>query len=481
MTALSGFLHGVEVVTLSTGLRTITTQASSIIGIVGTAPDADDATFPLDTPVLVNSPGGYAGLGNSGTLKPALDGIFAQDNCFVVVIRVDVGASADETMSNVIGGVDGVSGARTGISAFRDAKTKTGATPMLLGAPGFTSVRPVGLTGVAVTAQGSGYTSAPTVVFAGGGSASNKVLPTAHAVLGTGAAAGKVTSIVVDTPGAHIDNTLTVSLTGGAGTGATATATVTNYANPVATALVSVASTLRAHVVVAGPNTTDADAITYRGDFGSRRLYIVDPFVKVYDTATSTYVSRDNAGHVLGVIARTDRTEGFWKSPSNELINGIGGLDRAVDYALGDPNTRANLLNANQVTTIIRDDGWYLWGNRTCAQNDDTFAFLCVSRTADMIDLSIQAAHKWACDQVITKAYVDTVVSSVNAYIRQLVARGAILGGKCWFDPDKNADADIIAGHVTFSYEFTPTYPSERVTFESSIVDTYISSLFAAS
>lgn len=479
MADLGTFLHGVETVTIKTALRTITTQASSIIGLVGTAPLADVAAFPLNTPVLVNSPGGYAGLGATGTLADALDGIFDQDNCFVVVVRVDVGANDAATMSNVVGGIDPVSGARTGVFAFRDAQSKCGATPRILIAPGFTSVRPVGVTGVAIGAQGSGYTTA-TVTFSGGGTDPNKVLPTAHAVIGTGTAAGKITSIVIDTPGSHLTAAPTIAI-GGDGTGATATAAIDNYANPVADALRTVGATLRSHAVVAGPNTTDADAIAYREDFGDRRLYIVDPFVKVYDTTTSEYVSQDPAARVAGLIAKTDRTEGFWKSPSNEEILGIGGLDRAVDFALGDPSTRANLLNSNSIATFIRDDGWYLWGNRTAAPIDDTFTFLCVSRTADMVDLSIQAAHRWACDQSITKAYVDTVVASVNAYIRQLNARGAILGGSCWFDPDYNSTADITAGHVTFSYEFTPTYPAERVTFRSSITDTYISSLFATS
>jgi len=100
-------------------------------------------------------------------------------------------------------------------------------------------------------------------------------------------------------------------------------------------------------------------------------------------------------------------------------------------------------------------------------------------RTADMIDMSIQAAHKWACDQVVNKGYFDAVVSSVNAYLRQLKARGAILGGKCWVDPDFNTEADIAAGKVTFSYDFTAPYPAERVTFRSTITSDYVASIFS--
>jgi phage tail sheath protein FI len=477
------FLHGVEIVTVDGGPRPIQTVRSAIIGLIGTAPDADATKFPLDTPVLVNTRGGYAGIGATGTLAKALAGIFDQFSPFVVVVRVEEGASASETLANVVGGVDVNTGARLGVQAFRDAQTVCGVTPMLLIAPGFTSDRPSGVTAVAVTDGGVGYDTAPTVEFAGGGSDPDKVLPTAHAVLGTGANAGKVASIVIDTPGLNLTQAPTVSLTGGTAETPATLGAVTYEAttNPAANALRIVANQLRAHVIVAGPNTTDAAAIAYREDFGDRRVYVVDPNVKVFDTtlATPAYVSEDPAARVAGLIARVDHEVGFWKSPSNEEVFGIGGLDRPVDYALGDPNTRANLLNENEVATFIRDDGWRLWGNRTCS-SDPKWAFLCVSRTADMIDLSIQQGHRWACDQVINKGYVDAVVASVNAYLRQLQARGAILGGKCWFDPDFNTDADISAGKVTFSYDFTPPYPAERVTFRSTLTDDYISSIFAA-
>jgi hypothetical protein len=63
---------------------------------------------------------------------------------------------------------------------------------------------------------------------------------------------------------------------------------------------------------------------------------------------TEAYVSEDPAARVAGLIARIDHEVGFWKSPSNEELFNVGGLDRPIDFALGDPNSRANLLNANR-------------------------------------------------------------------------------------------------------------------------------------
>lgn len=471
------FLHGINVVTVNVGPRPIQTARSSVIGIIGTAPDADELVFPLDTPVLINSRGGFSAIGLTGTLPDALDAIYDEAGALVVVIRVDDGANAVEAVGNVIGGTNSTTGVYTGVQAFLEAESALGVTPMLLIAPGFTGDRPTGVATVAVGGSGgTGYTTAPTVAFTGGGG----VGATAHAVLGTGGNAGKVVSIVIDNPGRGFTSAPTVALTGGGGTGATATATVAAGPNPVVGALLPLATQLRAHIIAEGPNTTDAAAIAYRADWGSRRIFIVDPAVKRYDATEGAYVVKAVASaSVAGLIARIDNEQGFWKSPSNETVNGIGGLGRPIDWSLGNANSRANLLNEAEVATFIREDGWRLWGNRTASDGAlKGFEFLCVSRTADMVDLSIMKAHRYAVDRAITKAYFDDVKASVNAYLRQLRTRGAILGGECFVDPDYNQAADITAGHVTFSYDFTPSYPAEHVTFRSTITDAYIPSIF---
>jgi hypothetical protein len=79
------------------------------------------------------------------------------------------------------------------------------------------------LVSIAVTAGGSGYTSAPTVSFTGGG--------------GTGAAAtavidpqtGKVIAVIVTNNGSGYTSAPAVSFTGGGGTGAAATAKIAGY------------------------------------------------------------------------------------------------------------------------------------------------------------------------------------------------------------------------------------------------------------
>lgn len=393
------FLHGVEVVEIDTGARSIRTVRSGVIGIVGTAPDADTAAFPLNTPVLIAGSRAEAakldmstGGTMAGTLPAALDGILDQIGAVVVVVRVAEGEDDAETLANILGGTNATTGQYEGVHAMLGANSALGVTPRILCVPGFTHQRPDG------------------------------------------------------------------------------------DANPVVAELLGIAERLRAVIIADGPNTTDAAAVTYAGDFGSARVYVVDPWVKV-QRATGI-VPEPASPRVAGLIAKIDNDRGFWWSPSNQTINGIVGTARPVDFRLGDANSRANLLNEANVATIIREDGYRLWGNRTLS-SDDKWAFLCVRRTADILNDSLQAAHLWAVDRPITRTYVEDVTEGVNAYMRSLIAQGALLGGKCWADPDLNSPANIAQGKVFFNFDFTPPYPAEHITFRSMLTTDYIQEVFS--
>ena len=236
---------------------------------------------------------------------------------------------------------------------------------------------------------------------------------------------------------------------------------------PVTRGLIATADRLRAVIVADGPNTTDAEAIAYRKLLSSRRVYLVDPQVRISNGAG--FVDAPASAHVAGVIVKNDRERGYWSSPSNRKILAITGTSRTVVFELGQPNASANLLNADEVATIVRFNGYRLWGNRTCS-DDPKWAFLPVVRTADVINESLLRAHLWAVDRNLTKTYHEDVTESVNNFLRRLIAQGAILSGRCWADPDRNTAAAREAGQVYFDFEFDPPSPAERITFRSRIV-----------
>lgn len=461
------FLHGVEIVQIDDGKRPIQTVRSSVIGLIGTAPDANAVAFPLNTPVMIAGNRLEAAkldtVGDGeGTLPDAIDAIFDQAGAVVIVVRVEEGATEKETMANILGGIDAATGAYEGVHVFLAAESELGFAPRILCAPGFTYQRPSGVSAISVTNGGTGYTTAPTVTITGDGSGA-----TATATV----VAGIVTAVTVTKGGYGYTIAPTIGFTGGGGTGATATAAITEVANPVVAELLGIADRLRAVIIADGPDTTDAEAIQWAGDFGSKRVYVVDPGVKVLDEEANI-VTEPASARVAGIIAKSDAERGFWWSPSNREVYGIVGTTRSVDFALGDINSRANLLNEKKVATIIRQDGYRLWGNRTLSM-DPIWAFLSVVRTADMINESLQRAHLWAVDRNITKTYIENVTETVNAYLAHLKAQEAILGGKCWADPELNTPDALAAGKVYFDFDFSPPAPAEHVTFRSRLVDTY--------
>ncbi|OLL51060.1 phage tail sheath subtilisin-like domain-containing protein [Bartonella henselae] len=408
----TGFLHGVEVVEVDDGTRPLRAVQSGVIGIVGTAPDADEQAFPLNTPVLVaGSLSQAAKLDRTGkrrgTLPNALDLIFKQVGAIVVVVRVQEGDNENTTLTNILGGVN-ANGAYEGVHAFIGAQSIVGQTPRILIAPGFTNKR----TTTDLSIEGLDYQDEPLV-------------------------------------------------------------TVESYG--IAAELIGIAERLRAIVVLDAPNTTDEAALSTAKDFDSKRAILIDPFVKV--NRDGKIIEEPASAAVAGVIAKTDFTHGFWHSPSNKVINGIVGTARPIDFSIGDRSSRANLLNEQNITTIIRENGYRLWGNRTLS-SDTKFAFLSVVRTADMINDAILRGHLWAVDRNIKKTYMHDVSESVNAYLRDLKAQGAILGGRCTPDLELNTASAIESGKVYFNVEFTPTTPAEHITFRSQIINDYLEEIF---
>ena len=132
--------HGVRVTEISDGVRTIRTVSTAIIGMVCTAPDADETAFPLNEPVLITNVNTAIGkAGTQGTLYQSLDAIADQATPVIVVVRVKEGATEAETTRNIIGTTT-ADGKYTGMKALLTAQTKLSAKPRILGVPGLDSL-----------------------------------------------------------------------------------------------------------------------------------------------------------------------------------------------------------------------------------------------------------------------------------------------------------------------------------------------------
>lgn len=244
----------------------------------------------------------------------------------------------------------------------------------------------------------------------------------------------------------------------------------------VATAMDSIAAKLRAVAIIDGPNTTDEAATTYAKLFGSKRLYMVDPGVQVWDAtsgASGATVDAPASAWAAGVFAYTDSEYGFWASPSNKEFVGITGTTRAIEYLDGDETCRANLLNNANIATIIRDDGFRLWGNRTLS-SDSKWAFVTRVRTMDMVMDAILYGHKWAVDRGITATYIRDVTEGLQAFMRDLKAQGAIINFEVYADPVLNTASQLEQGKVYWNIRFTDVPPAENPNFRIEVTSQWL-------
>lgn len=381
--------HGVRVLEINEGTRTIRTVSTAVIGLVAVADDADATFFPEDTPVLITDVNAAIGkAGSKGTLAASLDAIADQAKPMVVVVRGRQGETEAETTSNLIGTTT-AAGRMTGMKALLSAQTRLNVKPRILGVPGLDSL-------------------------------------------------------------------------------------------PVATELATIAKRLRAFAYVSAHGcATKEEAASYRQNFGQREVMTIWPDFVNWDTTTNAETVAYATARALGLRAYIDEAVGWHKTLSNVPVEGVQGISRDVFFDLQDPNTDAGYLNAADVTTLIRRDGFRFWGSRTCS-SDPLFAFESYTRTAQVLADTMAEAHFWAVDKPMHPTLMRDVLEGIKAKGRELVSLGYLLGFDAWIDESINTVDVIKAGKFYVDYDYTPVPPLENLMLRQRITDRHLVE-FAAS
>ena len=143
----ASFLHGVETIEITKGARTISTVKTAVVGIVGTAPieDVEEQYRTINTPTLILSETEavrYFGNHKAGfTIPQALEAFFDQGAGIAIVINVYNPEKHENVeavkIGDINGGIDSVTGKRTGLKAFEDCYSLFGYYPKTIIAPVF--------------------------------------------------------------------------------------------------------------------------------------------------------------------------------------------------------------------------------------------------------------------------------------------------------------------------------------------------------
>ena len=377
--------HGITANEFTHGVRAISDISTAIIGMVCTADDADNDTFPLNTPIFHTSAYNVLGkAGEKGTLAKSLDAIVDQADAQIVIVRVAESDNADTLKANVIGSATG--GNYTGLKALRRAKAVTGQTPKILGVPEMDS-------------------------------------------------------------------------------------------QDVVSELVGLAQATRAFVYASAGGAENISEVTsYRQNFGQRELMLIDNDFLAFDTTAKANKPAATIARVLGARAKLDMQVGWHKSISNTEINGVSALKYGRTFDLLDKNCDANTLNNSEVTTLIRENGFRIWGNRTCS-SDPMLAFEVAVRSAQIIQETIASAFLWAMDKPMHPSLIEDIIMGINAKLAEYVNKGYILGARVFLDKGKVTPQAIQAGQFAFDYEWTYVPPLENMVFNQHNTDTFFINL----
>ncbi|QXX84624.1 phage tail sheath protein [Providencia sp. R33] len=242
----------------------------------------------------------------------------------------------------------------------------------------------------------------------------------------------------------------------------------------VSSTLAGIAQKMRAMAYVSAYGSkTISDAIDYRKNFSQRELMLIWPEFQSWDTVANAESNTYATACALGLRAKIDNDIGWHKTLSNVGVNGVTGISADVSWDLQDPATDAGLLNENDITTLIRNNGFKFWGSRTCS-DDPLFAFESYTRTAQVLSDTIAEGLDWSIDGALNPSLARDIIESINAKLRSMTTQGYLLGGECWFDPDVNTKEELKSGKLYIDYDYTAVPPMENLLLRQRITDRYL-------
>jgi len=481
--------HGITIVEVDDGVEAIQTVSSSVVAFAGTAPDAEGGlsaslTTGSGKSALVftakaeNATGNNLSVtfihgGESSDLSVALVGKNIQ-----VTLATDGSGKITSTANSVkaaleangdISGLVGVSSGGTGIVSAMSEKYLSGGvdeafplnTPVMV-TPSDGKLARLGLRGTLYRAVSNAWTqyNCVSIIVRVAQVNSDSDPATISNVMGDLVARSGVYAFLTSKSVTGLHPRIIVA------PGFSSDASVKS-------ALYAVTKKLDGFCFIDAPlGSTPAEALDYAGDVDSRYGMVCKPYILVARQEGNKLEPQSSLW--AGAMSGNDNKRGFWVSPSNTPVEGIIGLEHPVDYVFGDSTCLANVLNAGNVSTIIRENGFRLWGNRTTS-SDSKWQFVNVVRTAQILNASIAENHQSAIDKGLTTTYYTAVAEGVNAYMRTLIAKGALVGTQnvgnkvncCIPNSELNTAANITQGKAYFDVYFTATYPAEQIVFRS--------------
>jgi phage tail sheath protein FI len=177
------------------------------------------------------------------------------------------------------------------------------------------------------------------------------------------------------------------------------------------------------------------------------------------------------AGHVAGIMARTDIERGVHKAPANEVVRSALDLEFPITKGMQD------ILNPRGVNCIrdFRADGRgiRLWGARTMS-SDPMWKYVNVRRLFIFVEESIDQGTQWVVFEPNDFATWAAVTRTITNFLTTVWRSGALMGltaGEAFFvkcDRTTMTQDDIDNGRLICYIGIAPVKPAEFVIFRIS-------------
>ena len=210
---------------------------------------------------------------------------------------------------------------------------------------------------------------------------------------------------------------------------------------------------------------------TWRARFDSAFAALNYPWITVSDLddggAGGAVRDVPPGGHVAGLIARTDLSQGVHRAPANLVLEGVKALTRDLN------DVEQGVLNPQGINClrVLPGRGIRVYGARTLS-SDSEWRYLNVRRLVLMIEEAIEDASQWAVFEPNNIVLRQALTYSLNSFLNTIWRQGALAGAtpeaaytvKC--DEENNPPDVIDAGQIIADIGVAPAIPFEFIHFK---------------
>ena len=215
----------------------------------------------------------------------------------------------------------------------------------------------------------------------------------------------------------------------------------------------------------------DADAVlAWRSRFSTRRGAVYYPWLIVTDLSApgsllDTIRAMPPSGHIAGVIAHTDLTDGVHVAPANRELSWAQGTTAQIDATL------QGVLNPRGVNCLrtLPGRGLRIYGARTLS-HEPQWIYVNVRRLMSYIELSIDRSLQWAVFEPNDVLLRHTIGVAISGFLESLASQGALAAAEedeqAWFvrcDDTTTTRDDEDAGRLLALVGVAPVKPAEFI------------------